>query len=243
MNNRNRVIWAVVIAGSIIFLWTQIKSNSGAEAFEGISVIWEGKSSVTPDTLTINTSVSELANTTALAQKQSDEKLAKIQNIFKTFNIDKKDIKTTNASINPEYDRTSTEKKLLGYRSVQSLNIEITGSGFEQKGADLIAKISEIGGVTVDNTAFSLKDENKATTEAREKAFKDAQQKAEQLAKLAGQKLGEVTLISEQITQSYPRPMYAGKEMMASDSVASVTPLSAGETEVTMTVSVNYEIK
>ena len=243
MNNRNRVIWAVVIACSIIFLWTQIKSNSSAEAFEGISVIWEGKSSVTPDTLTINISVSELENTTALAQKESDDKLAKVQEILKTFNIDKKNIKTTNASINPEYDRTTTERKLLGYRSVQSLNIEIDGSGFEQKWADLIAKISEIGGVSVDNTAFSLKNENKATTEAREKAFKDAQQKAEQLAKLAGQELGEVTLISEQITQSYPRPMYAGKEMMASDSVASVTPLSAGETEVTMTVSVNYEIK
>lgn len=243
MNNRNRVIWAVVIACSIIFLGTQIKTNSSAEAFEGISVIWEGKSSVTPDTLTINISVSELEKTTALAQKESDDKLAKVQEILKTFNIDKKNIKTTNASINPEYDRTTTERKLLGYRSVQSLNIEIDGSGFEQKWADLIAKISEIGGVSVDNTAFSLKDENKATTEAREKAFKDAQQKAEQLAKLAGQELGEVTLISEQITQSYPRPMYAAKEMATSDSAAGATPLSAGETEVTMTVSVNYEIK
>jgi uncharacterized protein YggE len=243
MSNRNRVIWAVIIAWSIIFLGTQINSNWKSWEIEGISVVWEGKSSVTPDTLTINISVSELENTTALAQKESDNKLAKVQEILKTFNIDKKNIKTTNASINPEYDRTTTERKLLGYRSVQSLHIEIDGSGFEQKWADLIAKISEIGGVSVDNTAFSLKDENKATTEAREKAFKDAQQKAEQLAKLAGQKLGKVTLISEQISQSYPTPMYAGKEMMASDSAAGATPLSAGETEVTMNVNVNYEIK
>lgn len=243
MNNRNRVIWAVVIAWSIIFLWTQIQPNSKTSEIKGISVVWEGKSSVTPDTLTINISVSELANTTALAQKQSDDKVAKVQALIKTFAIDKKDIKTTNASINPEYDRTTTEKKLLGYRSIQSLNVEISGSGFEQKWADLIAKTSEIGGVTVDNTTFSLKDQNKATIEAREKAFKDAQQKAEQLAKLAGIKLGKVSLISEQISQSYPRPMYAGKEMVASDSVGWTTPLSAGETEVTMNVSVNYEIR
>ena len=62
----------------------------------------------------------------------------------------------------------------------------MNGSGFEQKGADLIAKISEIGGVNVDNTTFSVKDQSKASQEARDKAFKDAQSKAEQLAKLAG---------------------------------------------------------
>ena len=243
MNNRNRVIWAVLIAWSIVFLGTQIQSNTKTGEMKGIAVVWEGKSYIAPDTLNINISISELANTTALAQKQSDEKLAKLQDIIKTFDIDKKNIKTTNATINPEYDRTTTDKKLLWYRSIQSLNIEVNGSGFEQKWADLIKKTAEIGGVNVDNTTFSLKDENKATTDAREKAFKDAQQKAEQLAKLAGVKLGKVSLISEQVTQSYPGPMYAMAKANIADSTASATPLSAGQTEVSMSVSVNYEIR
>ncbi len=80
-------------------------------------------------------------------------------------------------------------------------------------------------------------------SDAREKAFKDAQQKAEQLAKLAWEKLGKVTLISEQISQSYPRPMYEMAKANIADTTASATPLSAGQTEVSMSVSVNYEIK
>jgi len=245
MNNRNRVVAAIILAWAIVFLGIQAKPANNTQWVQTntISVIWEGKSHITPDTLNINISVSELAKTTDLAQKQSDEKLAKVQAVLKSFEIDKKNIKTTNASINPEYDRSKSPQQLSGYRSLQSLNVKITGSGFEQKWANLIAKISEIGGVSVDNTTFSLEDENKATNEARENAFKNAKEKAEQLAKLAGLKLGKVSIISEQSTQSYPRPMYtAGKEMMLTDTAASATSLSAWETEVSMTISISYEI-
>lgn len=247
MKHVTRLLGTIILAAAIWFVWLQMKGawlgSKGLDGMEGISVVWEGKSLMAPDTLNINLSVSELAKSTALAQKQSDEKLAKVQEVLKTFEIDKKDIKTTNASISPDYDRSKSPQQLNGYRSIQSLAIKITGSGFEQKWADLIAKISEIWGITIDNTTFSLEDENKATERARENAFKDAQSKAEQLAKLAWVKLGKVSLITEQVIQSYPRPMYAVKEMMASDSAGWATPLSAGETEITMNISITYEIK
>lgn len=249
MKNTIRLLSSIILAVAIGFIWLQIKGtgvgpSNSLNGWEGISVIGEGKSFITPDTLNINLSISELEKTTDLAQKKSNEKLAKVQEVISLFTIEKKDIQTTNASINPEYDRSKEQRQLLGYRSTQTLNIKMTGSGFEQKGADFIAKISEIGGVSIDNTTFSITDENKGTEQARERAFKDAQAKAEQLAKLAGVKLGKVSLISEQSSQSYPRPMYtAAKEMAVSDSVAGATPLSAGETEVSMTISVNYEIK
>lgn len=243
MKIRSRIIAATILGLAIWFVGMQIQKNANTGELKGISVLWEGKSSMTPDTLTINISISELAKTTELAQQQSDEKLSKVQEILKSFNIDKKDIQTTNASINPEYDRSKSERTLLGYRSNQTLKVTLSGEGFEQKGADFTASISKIGNVSVDNTTFSLKDPNNAANEAREKAFADAQSKAEQLAKLAGVKLGKVIYVSEQINQSYPTPMYYAKAEMAADSAAGTTALSAGSSEVSMSVNVSYEIK
>ena len=244
MENRNRVIGAVILAGAIVFLVYQIKPSviSNGSQTNGINVVGEGKSMITPDTLDINLSVSEVAKTTDLAQKQSNEKITKVQAVLKQFAIDSKNIQTTNASVNPEYDRSKGPQQLSGYRSSQSLHIEMSGSGFEQKGADLIAKISEIGGVNVDNTTFSVKDQSKASQEARDKAFKDAQSKAEQLAKLAGVTLWKVINIVDQTVQTYPGPVYAMAKWASADSVAT-SPLSAGQTEVSMSVTVNYEIK
>ena len=217
--------------------------GNGINQQEGISVVGEGKSSIAPDTLEINVSVSELAKTTEVAQKQSNEKLAKVQAIFKEFKIDSKDIKTTNASINPEYDRTKNPQQLSGYRSTQNLHIELRWAGFEQTGANLIAKLSEVGGVSVDNTTFTLKDQAKATESARETAFKDAQAKAEQLAKLAGVKLGKVTTITDQTVQSNPGPIYTMSKASGMADNAEATPLSAGQTEISMTISINYAIR
>ena len=245
MANRNRVIGAIILAGAIVFLGYQIKPNtptSNGSQTNGINVVGEGKSMITPDTLDINLSISELAKTTDLAQKQSNDKLTKVQALFKQFAIDSKDIQTTNASINPEYDRSKSPQQLSGYRSTQSLHIELRGAGFEQTGANLIAKIAEIGGVNVDNTTFSVKDQSKASQDAREKAFKDAQNKAEQLAKLAGVSLWKVINIVDQTVQTYPGPVYAMAKGASADSVAT-SPLSAGQTEVSMSVTVSYEIK
>jgi uncharacterized protein YggE len=79
-----------------------------------ISVMGEGKASVAPDMLVINISISELAATTELAQKQADEKVTKLKAILKAADIADKDIKTTTVNAYPEYDRSNTNgRKLL----------------------------------------------------------------------------------------------------------------------------------
>jgi uncharacterized protein YggE len=78
-----------------------------------ISVMGEGKASVAPDMLVINVSISELANTTELAQSQANEKVNKLKAILKAADITDKDIKTTNVNAYPEYDRSQAGRKLL----------------------------------------------------------------------------------------------------------------------------------
>jgi len=113
----------------------------------------------------------------------------------------------------------------------------------------VIDKISAIGGVNIDNTNFTLKDPNTAMLAAREKAFADAKAKAEQLAKIGGVTLGRPVMITDTSSQYTPTPYpYYGlanaKGMNTADAgVASTAPLSQGQNEVTVDISVVFEIK
>ena len=208
----------------------------------------EGKASVAPDMLVINVSISELAATTELAQKQADDKVTKLKTILKAANIADKDIKTTNVNAYPEYDYSnSAGRKLLWYRAQQSLTINVIGESFWEKWGSIVTEISKIGWVNVDNTYFDLKDKNAAYQWAREKALTDAKTKAEQLAKASGVELGKPVMITDNGYANVPGPIYYAKaENMwatASDATAPSNSLSPGETEVTINVNVMYEIK
>lgn len=212
-----------------------------------ISVMGEGKASVSPDMLVINVSISELAATTELAQTQANEKVDKLKEILKTAEIADKDIKTTNINAYPEYDRSDANgRKLLWYRAQQSLSIHVSWEKFWEKWGNIVTQISKIGGVNVDNTYFDLKDKNIAYAGAREKAIIDTKAKAEQLAKASGVTLGKPVMITDNSYSNIPGPIYYAKDqamgMWWAESAVS-NALSPGETEVTINVNVMYQIK
>lgn len=111
-----------------------------------------------------------------------------------------------------------------------------------------MADVAAIGNVNVDNTYFDLKDKNAALAEGREKALQDAKAKAEQLAKASGRKLGRVlTIMDNTYYNIMPinHVMTEGLSMLkgVSDTAATSTSFSPGETEVTVNVNVVYKIK
>lgn len=110
------------------------KSNMAQSPYgmaNSISVMGEGKASVKPDMLVINISVSELSDTTEKAQTQSNEKVDKVKALLSGLNIAENNLKTTSVNVYPEYDRSDASgRKLLGYRSQQSMSINVTGENF-----------------------------------------------------------------------------------------------------------------
>lgn len=170
-----------------------------------ISVMGEGKTMVKPDMLVVNLSVSELADTTELAQTQSNEKVNKVRELLSGLNIPENSLKTTSVNVSPEYDWSEPSgRKLLGYRSRHSMSITLSGEKFGKIGGQIITDVSKIGGVNVDGTYFDLKDKNTALAGARDIALEDAKTKAEQLAKASGGKLGKVITITDNTYYNMP---------------------------------------
>ena len=244
--------WALILAIGIFFVGYFMFKSSMAQSPYGIAnsitVNGEGKASVKPDMLVVNLSVSELAATTELAQTQSDEKMNKIKELLSGYAIPESNIKTTSVNVYPEYDRSDASwRKLLGYRAQNSLSISITGENFGEIWGKIVADVATIWGVNVDGTYFDLKDKNAALAGARQKALDDAKVKAEQLAKASGRRLGKVLNITDNSYYNMPWPIYYGKAEgmggIAMDTATVSTPISPGETEVTVNVNVVYRIR
>jgi uncharacterized protein YggE len=77
-----------------------------------ISVAGEGKTSVTPDTLVISATVSEVGKTTQEAQTMANDKIAQVNAVLKAANVPADDFQTTNVSVYPEYNYTNSQQTL-----------------------------------------------------------------------------------------------------------------------------------
>ncbi len=248
------LISTAVLSATLIFVGyfiktpykQQIASQQGIT--NTVSVSGEGRSSASPDTLLININVSELGKTTKEAQDKANTKIKQIKDSLQEFDIPEKNIHTTNLNIMTEYNWTNNSRKLLWYRSEQQVNIKVQWDNFAIKWWEVINKISEIGGIWINNVQFTINDTSNVKKEAREKAFADAKAKAQQLAKLGGLSLGKPTMITESdIQYFYERPVYANaKEMLMMDTGmwwADESNLSPGEMELSTIINIVYELK
>lgn len=249
--------WIFLLLAAWILWWTSLyvgnqfiqSSKDNQQTSQGItntiSVVGEGKSKVKPDTLTINASISELGKTTKEAQTKANEKVTQIQDILEKLGVKKENIKTANLNVYPEYDRSDNKQKLTGYRSQQTITIELQWETYVDQGNSIIDQISAVGNVNIDNTTFDIKDKIKWLAEARQKAFDDAKAKAEQLAKMWGVTLGKPVMITDNGVSYNPWPIYYARDMVAkwAEEIAPATPsLSPWQTEVNLTINVVYEI-
>jgi hypothetical protein len=93
----------------------------------------------------------------------------------------------------------------------------------------------------VDGISFNVDDPEEQRAHARERAVEDARAHAEQLANAAGVALGRARAITESFNGT-PPPMPVANRAAAQGADVD-TPLNPGETDITVTVSVVYEIE
>ena len=98
--------------------------------------------------------------------------------------------------------------------------------------------------VLINSIQFMIEDNTALATQARILAVKDAEAKAQTLAKESGVTLGKPLAISEQTNTAAP-PIAFDRALaaVAEDASATATPVQAGELTVTVNITVVYEIE
>ncbi len=202
----------------------------------GIWVSGEGKVSLVPDVTILNLGVEAQKTTVAKAQAAAAEAMVEIMAVLDGYNIAEKDIKTHSFSIYPVWDWDNGESEIIGYRVSNMVTVKIRQ--MDDTGA-IIDAVAEAGGdyTRINSISFTVDDPTAYYEEVREEAMADAKAKAEQLADLAEVSLGKPTYINE---GSVFAPIYRDYYLAAE--AAPGTPISPGETEISLTVQVVYNI-
>ncbi len=201
-----------------------------------ISVSGEGKISVKPDQVVINFGIENIGKDAKEVKKLNDETVDKTLKFIKEFGILSNDYKTTDVSLNRNYDY---EKKKYNYRASQSVTIILKNlSRYDS----LIMGLVDNGINSVSNVEFKTSKLEEYKSEARKLAMKEAQHKAEDYVSVLNQKIGKAITINDNTQTYFPQPMYrmamADKEI-SGNSIPKET-IAVGEIEVVATVSVSF---
>lgn len=234
------VVVAIIVAGvaGAYFRWMgalpiSVTQTQKSNTFDASG---EGKVVVIPDQATVNLGVQEVGFNLKQVQEQVNRKMTNLSKALKDLGIEEKDIKTTGYNYYPDYNDTNE------YRAYANVQVVIRDLDDVSPAMDLIGTL---GLDNVSGPHFGLSDEllEKSTKEARELAIGKAKDKAEELAGLAGMKLGRIVNVVEGRTGGRPSPMYAEAGVMLDKASAPTTPtpVEPGSSEVEVTVTLSYE--
>lgn len=143
-----------------------------------------------------------------------------IYKALKEQGIPKEDIKTIHFSLHPQYDYIK-RKKFKGFQLRHTFLVEIRDI---EKTGEILDKIIEAGATDISNIVFTSDELEQHESTAREKALKNAKEKAKTLAKSAGIKLGEIYRI-EEISGEYKRfPTFQAGELKVAGTSPPIMP-------------------
>lgn len=219
--------------------------SSSGEAVNTISVTGAGKVTAKPDMASITVSISETKLSSKEAIEAVNKKVAEIVKEAKANGVKDEDIKTTSLSIYTEYDYSSRKKVLVGQNASQTLAITVKGISDDSKEVtSVIDSIVDIENISISQISFDIEDKTPFFTSARELAYKKAEQKASELAKLGNLELLEPVHITDTNIDASPiqfSTVNSYQESMVKDS-ANSTQISSGQLEISININVDFGI-
>jgi uncharacterized protein YggE len=215
-----------------------------------IAVSGTGKVSARPDVAEIQVGVVSTAATASAALNANKVCVDKLIGLLKERGIDARDIRTAQIHAMPRYDHSSQRPhaaegrpeepvpRISGYR-VENL-VRVTVHALDKLGP-LLDSVVEGGTCQIRGIAFRLDRYDELLAVARKGALERARKKAEDLARFESVDVGHPLKIEEQdglVHVQQPR-IYAGAPLVGASPSMSALP---GEDEVTVTVSIVYEL-
>jgi uncharacterized protein len=228
-------ISAILLSGALL---SAAGFTSAQAADRYINVSATGSVKVTPDTVRINTTVTNVGATSAAAQSTVATSASALRKALASNGVVTQYIKSANLTIYPEYNYTADKGSVLvGYRASQTFEIIVRNA--KNAGTVVDAIVAATGeNMTLDGVTPYVFDNTTATNAARTDAVTRAKAKAAHYAKLLGVTLSTVTSLDETTAPS-PYPIMMATAKMDSGA----TQIDLGQQDVSVSVAVRWSIK
>jgi len=235
------IILGLVALGIISLLRERIVNPNEYQ----VSFTAEGRAFVKPDIAQLAVAVkTDRVMDAVKAVQQNTDKMNQVLSKIKELGIDEKDIKTTAYRLNPIYDyRQETGQSTLGgYEVYQEVLVKIRDLG---KVAEIIKTATDAGANQVGSISFTIDDTEEVKKPARAEAVAKAKERANEMVRLTGIKLGQLVNVYENL---YPGPVtpeysYAKMDIGGYGGGGAALEIQVGENEVRVEVTLVYEVK
>ncbi|KRB44252.1 MULTISPECIES: SIMPL domain-containing protein [unclassified Terrabacter] len=201
-----------------------------------VTVNGSGRASVSPDVVRLDLRVGHDAGDVAAALAGAAEGITKVGAVVRDHGVADADIRTLDAGVNQRWDNTGTA---VGFQAQQRL--AVTVRRLESVGEILEAAASAVGNaLLVDQVRLDVSDRSDGLRRARDAAFADARDKAEQYAVLSGAQLGAVLGVAEAGAIPVQR---REMKLMAASMDAGGMPVEGGDLDLGASVTVTWELR
>lgn len=209
-----------------------------------INVSAQTKIKTKPNLAIVQMGVEALSPRLSTAINQANSKMNSLMEKLKTFGIDEKDIQS-NISSYPQQDYSDGKAKIIGYQVNNSITVNI--HQLDQVSSVIDAAL-DLGINNISNITWTMDEFSSPRSQAREMASKKVLEKAEEIAKASGVKLGRLLTISENnsrpflnaYNQSLVRDAAFEERKKSSEIGAAV---SAGSLDVSVEIDAVFEIE
>jgi len=204
-----------------------------------ISVNGTGTVYLTPDIAYINIGVHTEDPEVGSAVDMNNQRSQAVISAIKALGVEAKDIQTTNFSVynSVQYDPMSGMESGTIYMVDNTVIVTMRDLA---KMSDLLDASIRSGANNINSVSFDITDKTEAVQQARVLALENAQTLAKELTDGAGVSLGAVQTLSY---YDYSPSPYYGKGGEGLDSAASSSPINPGIMQLSVDVSIVFEIK
>jgi len=215
-------------------------NQAAPPASRSLNVNGSGTVYLAPDIAYVYIGVHTEKATAAEAVASNSAETQQVIAALKEAGIDPKDIKTSNFSIWPN-TQYNPEGQPVGVMYVVDNTVYVTVRELSNLSALLDSTIVA-GANSVNSIQFDVADKTEAIKQARNAAVENARTQAQELADVAGVKLGEIQNIG--FYDSAPTPYMESLGGKGGGGMeAPAVPIQPGQLTLTVTVSMTYEIK
>ncbi len=230
----------IIIFGLFLLVEMNHVRNTAATT-NTVSFSGEGKVSAVPDIAVISASIVTQSADSKSAQDSNSVKSQIVSDFLKKQGIDDKDIKTSTYNISPQYKypQYGGQPSITGYQVTQSYEIKVRDL---KKISTILDGLVSAGANQVNNLGLQIENPDQLQTQARQKAIASAKKKANELESQVGIRLGRIVNFSEN-GGGYLIPMMYESSIKGMGMGGGGPDISTGENEITVNVTITYQIK
>lgn len=191
-----------------------------------------------PDIVTLSVGVRARGDTAKGASDEVNQKMEAILSELDKAGVDKKDYRTINFNISPQYNYNGDEPQLYAFEASNNLVVKVRDV---EKVGEVLATLLDAGANEVQDVSYKLEDPSEAYTKALSMAVKNAGEKAAAIAEAAGLKLVETPLYINESSDSYSPVVNEAKMMSAETEMAVDSAAHVALSGSTITVAANVD--